>query len=63
VFVLQVTKKLAGAIGDSAAWMSNIGNEFGQVLNSVLTQPSRQEKTLTVYVSMNTGYVAFQRKK
>jgi hypothetical protein len=37
VFVLQVTKKLAGAIGDSAAWMSNIGNEFGQVLNSVLT--------------------------
>ncbi|XP_059895233.1 uncharacterized protein LOC132448177 [Gadus macrocephalus] len=33
----KVTKKLAGAIGDSAAWMSNIGNEFGQVLNSVLT--------------------------
>ena len=26
-------------------------------------QPSRQEKTLTVHVSMNTGYVAFQRKK
>ncbi|XP_030219179.1 uncharacterized protein LOC115548574 [Gadus morhua] len=33
----KVTKKLAGEIGDSAAWMSNIGNEFGQVLNSVLT--------------------------
>ena len=32
----------------------------GQV---VVTQPSRQEKTYTVYVSMNTGYVAFQRKK
>ena len=29
----------------------------------VAAQPSRQEKTLTVYVSMNTGYVAFQRKK
>ena len=37
VFVLQITKKLAGGIGDSAAWMSNIGNELGQVLNSVLT--------------------------
>lgn len=37
VFVLQITKKLAGEIGDSAAWMTNIGNEFGQVLNSVLT--------------------------
>lgn len=37
VFVLQITKKLAGGIGDSAAWMTNIGNEFGQVLNSVLT--------------------------
>ena len=36
-FVLQITKKLAGVIGDSAAWMTNIGNEFGQVLNSVLT--------------------------
>ncbi|XP_038137046.1 uncharacterized protein LOC119780874 [Cyprinodon tularosa] len=33
----KITKKLAGGIEDSAAWMSNIGNEFGQVLNSVLT--------------------------
>ncbi|XP_039514864.1 uncharacterized protein LOC120469743 isoform X3 [Pimephales promelas] len=33
----KITKKLAGRIGDSAAWMSNIGNEFGQVLNCVLT--------------------------
>ncbi|KAK0152989.1 hypothetical protein N1851_005364 [Merluccius polli] len=33
----KITKKLAGVIGDSAAWMTNIGNEFGQVLNSVLT--------------------------
>jgi hypothetical protein len=29
----------------------------------ITSQPSRQEKTLTMYVSMNTGYVAFQRKK
>ncbi|XP_062305991.1 uncharacterized protein LOC134010140 [Osmerus eperlanus] len=33
----KITKKLAGSIGDTAAWMSNIGNELGQVLNSVLT--------------------------
>lgn len=37
LFVFQVTKKLAGGIGDTAAWMTNIGNESGQVLNSVLT--------------------------
>ena len=33
----QVTKKLAGAAAGTAAWVTNIGNEFGQVLNSVLT--------------------------
>ncbi|XP_050958694.1 uncharacterized protein LOC127160061 [Labeo rohita] len=33
----KITKKLAGGIGDTAAWMTNIGNELGQVLNSVLT--------------------------
>ncbi|ROL44116.1 Zinc finger BED domain-containing protein 1 [Anabarilius grahami] len=32
-----ITKKLAGGIEDTAAWMTNIGNELGQVLNSVLT--------------------------
>lgn len=37
MFVFQITKKLAGGIGDTAAWMTNIGNELGQVLNSVLT--------------------------
>lgn len=29
LFVFQITKKLAGGIGDTAAWMTNIGNEFG----------------------------------
>ncbi|KAK2920521.1 hypothetical protein Q8A73_000006, partial [Channa argus] len=33
----KITKKLAGGIGDTAAWMTNSGNELGQVLNSVLT--------------------------
>ncbi|MEQ2200935.1 hypothetical protein XENOCAPTIV_005093, partial [Xenoophorus captivus] len=32
-----VTKKLAGASTDTAAWVTNVGNEYGQVLMSVLT--------------------------
>ncbi|MEQ2176469.1 hypothetical protein GOODEAATRI_028267 [Goodea atripinnis] len=34
---VQVTKKLAGAGTDTAAWVTNVGNEYGQVLMSVLT--------------------------
>ena len=34
---LQVTKKLAGFAADTAAWATNVGNEFGQVLITVLT--------------------------
>lgn len=34
---LQVTKKLAGIASDTAAWATNVGNEHGQVLMSVLT--------------------------
>ncbi|KAF4070239.1 hypothetical protein AMELA_G00292060 [Ameiurus melas] len=33
----KITKKLAGGVADTATWMTNIGNEFGQVLNCVLT--------------------------
>ncbi|CAL8358269.1 unnamed protein product [Merluccius merluccius] len=33
----KIAKKLAGAAAGSAAWMSNMGNEYGQVLVSVLT--------------------------
>lgn len=32
-----MTKKLAGFASDTAAWATNVGNEFGQVLMSVLT--------------------------
>ena len=35
--MIQVTKKLAGDVGQTASWMTNIANEHGQVLNSVLT--------------------------
>ncbi|XP_034064265.1 uncharacterized protein LOC117541213 [Gymnodraco acuticeps] len=33
----KVTKKLAGTASDTAAWVTNVGNEYGQVLISVLT--------------------------
>ncbi|CAM4571621.1 unnamed protein product [Leuciscus chuanchicus] len=33
----KVTKKLAGAASDTAAWATDVGNEYGQVLNCVLT--------------------------
>jgi len=34
---VQVSKKLAGAAARTAAWVTNMGYEFGQVLISVLT--------------------------
>ena len=37
VDIFQITKKLAGHAAGTAAWMSNVGNEDGQVLVSVLT--------------------------
>ena len=33
-----MTKKLGGAAADTAAWVTNVGNERGQVLMSVLTE-------------------------
>ncbi|XP_059207061.1 uncharacterized protein LOC131986226 [Centropristis striata] len=33
----KITKKLAGAAAGTAAWVTNVGNEHGQVLMSVLT--------------------------
>ena len=33
----QITKKLAGGVAKTAQWMTNITNDNGQVLNSVLT--------------------------
>lgn len=36
-FIFQMTKKLAGAAAFTAQWVSNVGNEYGQVLMSVLT--------------------------
>lgn len=36
-FFFQITKKLAGNAKGTASWMTNVGNEYGQVLVSVLT--------------------------
>ena len=35
--ILQVTKKLGGNTAGTASWATNVGNELGQVLSSVLT--------------------------
>jgi len=32
-----VTRKLAGTAAGTAAWATNVGNEHGQILMSVLT--------------------------
>jgi len=34
---VQVTRKLAGVAAGTAAWATNVGNEHGQILISVLT--------------------------
>lgn len=38
IIYIQITKKLAGHAAGTAAWMTNVGNEHGQVLMSVLTE-------------------------
>ncbi|XP_019626538.1 PREDICTED: uncharacterized protein LOC109471641 [Branchiostoma belcheri] len=38
----KVTKKLAGAAAGTAAWVTNVGNEHGQILMSVLTAAEGQ---------------------
>lgn len=35
--LLQITKKLAGTARGTGLWLTSVGNEFGQVLISVLT--------------------------
>ena len=35
--ILQVTRKLEGKAAGTASWATNVGNEYGQVLMSVLT--------------------------
>ena len=35
--MFQITKKLAGTAKGTALWMSSVGNEFGEILISVLT--------------------------
>lgn len=37
LFVLQITKKLAGTASGKALWLTSVGNEYGQILISVLT--------------------------
>ncbi|XP_056615538.1 uncharacterized protein LOC130430446 [Triplophysa dalaica] len=48
----KVTKKLAGAAAGTAAWVTNVGNEHGQILMSVLTSHEGQG-----LLPMTTGLV------
>lgn len=41
-----MTKKLAGAAADTAAWVTSVGNEHGQVLISVLTEKEGEVRPL-----------------
>ncbi|CAM4668159.1 unnamed protein product [Leuciscus chuanchicus] len=50
--VLNFLKKLAGAAAGTAAWVTNVGNEHGQVLMSVLTSHEGQG-----LLPMTTGLV------
>ena len=42
ITMFQIPRKLAGSSAGSAAWATNIGNEYGQVLMSVLTASEGQ---------------------
>ena len=49
LFIHQVLKKLAGASRGSAQWVTNVGNEFGQIVVSILT--SKEGDGLTSMIS------------
>lgn len=51
----QVTKKLAGKAHGTAAWATNVGNEYGQVLITVLTD-SEGEGLLDMAAGLQQRY-------
>ncbi|XP_038834482.1 uncharacterized protein LOC120032449 [Salvelinus namaycush] len=51
----KVTKKLAGAAHGTAAWATNVGNEYGQVLITVLTD-SEGEGLLDMAAGLQQRY-------
>ncbi|KAJ7985054.1 hypothetical protein DPEC_G00361160 [Dallia pectoralis] len=51
----KVTKKLAGAAHGTAAWATNVGNEYGQVLITVLTD-SEGEGLLNMTTGLQNRY-------
>ncbi|XP_028428572.1 uncharacterized protein LOC114552072 [Perca flavescens] len=52
----KVTKKLAGTAEDTAAWVTNVGNEHGQVLISVLTCSEGTEGLSAMAVGLMRRY-------
>ena len=56
----QVTKKLAGKDSKIAAWVTNVGNEVGQILQCVLTEKEGNGLQKNVLAGMN---IFFRGKK
>ena len=54
----KITKKLQGAAAGSAMWMTNVGNERGEILVSVLTSP----ESTTALKPLATGLMSRYRK-
>ncbi|XP_067117109.1 uncharacterized protein [Osmerus mordax] len=52
----KVTKKLAGNAANTAAWVTNVGNEHGQVLVSVLTSVESVDLLLPMAAGLQERY-------
>ncbi|XP_062340201.1 uncharacterized protein LOC134038681 [Osmerus eperlanus] len=52
----KVTKKLAGTAANTAAWVTNVGNEHGQVLVSVLTSAESVDLLLPMAAGLQERY-------
>ncbi|XP_046887325.1 uncharacterized protein LOC124474908 [Hypomesus transpacificus] len=52
----KVTKKLAGAAANTAAWVTNVDNKHGQVLMSVLTSAESVDLLLPMAVGLQERY-------
>lgn len=53
----KVVKKLQGSAANSASWATNIGNERGEVLISVLTESESVESLSNMAIGLMDRYV------
>ena len=55
-FFKQICKKLAGQGQGTAEWCTNVGNEYSQILTSVLTCEESVEKLLPITEGLMERY-------